>query len=270
MDLFQIISSSFQALVPNLSGAYYHSADFDKLKDTGNFGYRDLDSIQFVRSPIIAAELNSTNFSVPRGQLTFDSEGLENPGGLFHSRRAHIPSHSSGITIGRGFDLGVRNGEEIRGTLSAVNFDPSFIERAVGGAGLRGRKAERYLRENPLPEISPAQQKALFTTVYAEMETDVRRIMAARNFATTKTYLWEEIPRAIQEVLVDLRFRGDYTAQTRSKIEPYLLRRDYAGFADLLRDSAYWQYERGVPELRVRARAEYLAQNQALETTFEE
>lgn len=37
------------------------------------------------------------------GTITFDSEGTE--GGLFHSRKLHVPTFSSGLTIGRGYDM---------------------------------------------------------------------------------------------------------------------------------------------------------------------
>ena len=37
------------------------------------------------------------------GRVTWDSEGSE--GGRFHSRRPHVPSDSSGVTIGRGYDM---------------------------------------------------------------------------------------------------------------------------------------------------------------------
>jgi len=38
---------------------------------------------------------------VPRGQLTFDAEGLDVPGRFF-SRVLHVPSGASGVTLGRG------------------------------------------------------------------------------------------------------------------------------------------------------------------------
>ena len=37
------------------------------------------------------------------GKVTFNSEGTE--GGFFHSRKLHVPTASSGLTLGRGYDM---------------------------------------------------------------------------------------------------------------------------------------------------------------------
>ena len=47
-------------------------------------------------------------FTVPFGQITFDAEGQEQRGKYF-SRSPHVPGPASGITIGRGYDLGSRS-----------------------------------------------------------------------------------------------------------------------------------------------------------------
>mgnify|MGYP006875700117 CR=1 FL=1 len=46
------------------------------------------------------------------GLLTFESEGHE--GGPYHSRTLHVPSHTSGLTIGRGMTAGPRQKLESR------------------------------------------------------------------------------------------------------------------------------------------------------------
>lgn len=43
--------------------------------------------------------------------MTFDQEGLENPGKKYHSRVPHVPSSSSGVTIGRGYDMKYKTNE---------------------------------------------------------------------------------------------------------------------------------------------------------------
>jgi len=45
-----------------------------------------------------------TDIPVPaRGRLTFDAEGQE--GGPWHSRHFHVPGATSGLIIGRSYDL---------------------------------------------------------------------------------------------------------------------------------------------------------------------
>lgn len=57
-------------------------------------------------------------FRVDAGQLTFDAEGSE--GGRFHSREAHVPPGPSGVTIGRGYDLGQHTKAQIRAALTGI------------------------------------------------------------------------------------------------------------------------------------------------------
>ena len=57
--------------------------------------------------------------TVAFGQLTFDAEGMEKPGRFF-SRRLHVPSSSSGATIGRGYDMREKSRDEIVADLVAA------------------------------------------------------------------------------------------------------------------------------------------------------
>ncbi len=198
-------------------------------------------------------------FTVPRGQLTFDSEGIERAGSIYHSRAAHIPSSSSGITIGRGFDLGMHDAQTIRFSLSDAGFETAFIERAAGAAQLRGKSASAYLARHPFDEITPAQQWNLFNATYRFMELDVRRISErADTVARYGSVDWGALPLPVQDVLIDLRFRGDYTPQTRAVIQPLLARKDFTAFTELMGNSAYWTERRGVPEQRAIARYHHL------------
>jgi hypothetical protein len=47
-----------------------------------------------------------SNFLKPtRGLITFEAEGVENQSSPYHSRYFHVPTPSSGLTIGRGYDM---------------------------------------------------------------------------------------------------------------------------------------------------------------------
>lgn len=114
---------------------------------------------------------------MPVGQLTFDAEGLEKRGPFF-SRTAQVPGVFSGVTIGRGYDMGARSASEIIADLTAAGIDRATAERFAEARGLTGPQAKRFVKQKKLKqlEITPAQQKALFLIVYKELEGDVMRI----------------------------------------------------------------------------------------------
>lgn len=193
--------------------------------------------------------------TVPRGQFTFDLEGLENPGERFHSRTASVPRRDSGITIGRGFDLGQFRGNEINQILVSAGFPQDFIEQAKGASGLEGAAALAYLKNNPMRDITLEEQWRLFNEVRNRMELDVRRIMAKSDtveaYGTTH---WDGLSRTTQDLIIDLRYRGDYAPSTRTLIQPALALNDVRELARILSDREYWMEARGVPQERFFAR----------------
>jgi hypothetical protein len=202
---------------------------------------------------------SSSLLRVPRGQMTFDSEGLERPSSRFFSRRASIPSSMSGITIGRGFDLGQWQAADIRTFMHASGFSAGDVSWAVGAAGLKGRAAHTYLSHSPGPTISLQQQRDLFMQQYDYMERDVLRI--SQNSRTVALYGkvdWNALDPQIKELVVDLRFRGDFTPRTRERIQPILVNNDREEMRTLLNDSSYWLGKLNVPRERYHARAQFL------------
>lgn len=199
-------------------------------------------------------------FMVPRGQLTFDAEGIEYPGSAFHSRTPHVPSDESGITIGRGFDISRHSPDTTRRLLEQAGIDQMTIQWALSGAGLRGVSARQYISRSQPVEISPAQQQALFMMTYDMMEGDVRRILQKPD--TIQAYgliEWDTLNPGLRELLVDLRYRGDYTSETRALLHPLLFISDSQGIRTLMSDSSYWVNGRGVPQNRFEMRRDVLA-----------
>lgn len=194
------------------------------------------------------------DFKVSRGQLTFDAEGTE--GGAFHSRKAHVPSDASGLTIGRGYDMKERTADAIAKHLTAAGLAEKDAKLFAGAAGLSGDKARAYLKEHPLPEITPAQQKKLFATSYAEAETDVRRICdkddVVKKYGKTD---WDKLHPAVKDLVIDLRFRGDYTPATRELVQPLIVKNDAAGLAKAAAEPKNWP---GVPKDRFDRRRAFM------------
>jgi hypothetical protein len=203
----------------------------------------------------------NNDFIVPAGQLTFEAEGQE-VRGLFFSRRPHVPSNSSGVTLGRGYDMKMKTRTKILGDLTNAGIDAALAARFAGAVGLQGRSAKQYLHDQGLEavEITPAQQKALFLTTYEEHAADVKRICATNT--VVRTYgrtAWDQLHPTIQDVVVDLRYRGDYTPNTRQRVQPLMVANDLSGMARVIGDKAYWQNSIGVPHDRFERRADYMA-----------
>jgi Ca2+-binding RTX toxin-like protein len=138
------------------------------------------------------------DFNVRRGQFTFDLEGAE--GGRYHSRRVHWPgTAASGVTIGRGYDMGGRTRAEVEADLIAAGVPADVAALYAGGAGRRGAKAGAWVRANrgTLVEITPAQQKKLFEDVtYARY-----RQVAVNAFPD-----FDEYPLKVQEAIFDMAY----------------------------------------------------------------
>lgn len=188
----------------------------------------------------------------PRGGLTFDAEGRE--WGLYHSRHFHVPSPGSGLTIGRGYDMKLRTKSQIRDDLVDSGLEPASAALISQAAGLSGGQAEEFIEENDLEdfEITVPQQLRLFEIEYARKEADTRRLATkpdvTRAYGATD---WQALDPTIMDVLVDLRFRGDYTPAIRRFLQGCVASNDLEAFARELGNRERWP---GVPEDRFQRR----------------
>lgn len=98
-------------------------------------------------------------FTVTRGQLTFDAEGQES--GPYHSRVLHVPSTSSGLTLGRGYDMKERTRSTVRDDLVVAGVPADMAALISQAAGRFGAAAEEFIAENDLEgfEVPPGAQK---------------------------------------------------------------------------------------------------------------
>jgi hypothetical protein len=190
-------------------------------------------------------------------QRTFDAEGGE-ASGRFFSRVISWPRlGNSGVTIGRGYDMGQRTPSQIIRELSLAGMPPEdahFLSRA---AFKRGADAGEFVQnfKSSAPVMSLEVQRNLFDKVTTpEMINDIKRIFNKQDVVSTygKTS-WDELSPAAQELVFDLRYRGDYSPATRKAIQSFLVNKDYEGLRSVINDTAYWQ-TRGVPAARIRER----------------
>ena len=199
-------------------------------------------------------------FKVPAGQLTFDAEGLETPGKYF-SRKLHVPGASSGVTIGRGYDMKERSEDEIIDDLTAAGVPLAKARKLSRCRGLKGARARNFLIENNLTDltITPEQQWQLFNSTYEELEGDVIRICSKADVVAKYGETdWDQLHFLIRDLTIDLRYRGDYTGATRERVQPVLVDNDLVALTSLMADHEYWVGSRNVPNDRFKRRRDYL------------
>jgi len=193
------------------------------------------------------------------GQLTFDAEGTE--GGPYHSRTLHVPRNTSGLTIGRGYDCKEKSPPKIAEDLIQAGLNPSDAQRLSMSSGLFGDEARAFIDAHQLRdfEISVEVQDRLFSLIYAELTADVKRICAKPDcVAAYGSVDWPNLIQAMKDVLVDLRYRGDYTPASRKLIQAYIANNDIHGFSRILCDKSFWPT---VPTDRFERRKQHLLAN---------
>ena len=233
--------------------------------------------------PFLRAEAQSgssaNQFTVPNGQLTFDSEGLECPNvsdkcKLFHSRIPHVPSEQSGVTIGRGYDLKRKEPDKIKKDLITAGLSNQIAE-AYSRAGCKllssrkcepqytGKKAREFINSNKhnLLEITPEQQRKLFAITYSEIKDDVKRISNSAKDGKGNYYgtvNFENLNPKILDVLIDLRYRGDYTPKAREWIQKHVVNNDIVAFQNAMMNDYWTTKSEPVPLDRFNRRLLYL------------
>jgi len=193
------------------------------------------------------------------GDLTWEAEGQE--GGLYHSRKFHIPSINSGLTIGRGYDMKDKNAVQIKSDFIKSGIDAATSTIISKVAGKKGNQAELFIIDNDLLdfEISATAQLKLFNIIYKKLEDDVKRICSKSDTVLEYGEVdWDNLDKVIKTVLIDLRYRGDYTSSSRMKIQQHVSNNDLIKFKEVINETANWV---GVPDLRRKQRITYLAKS---------
>ena len=200
-------------------------------------------------------------FTVIQGQLTFDSEGSETLG-YFFSRKPHVPGKWSGVTIGRGYDIGMRTKREVISDLCESSVSLGHAMQLAECSGLKGDKAIEKLSELTELIITPYQQKKLFEITYERIKKDVIRIChkddVVKKYGETN---WNKTNPTIIDIFVDLCYRGDYTPKTRKKIQKSIVDNNLDELVKIMSDAEYWICELGVPKDRFERRVRYLFEN---------
>jgi hypothetical protein len=149
------------------------------------------------------------------GLLTYSAEGNNIPSSMYYSRKIHWPgniagcsSAASGVTIGRGYDLGSRSRSDVLFKLMAAGIPRVQAEKIAAGAGLKYCHATEFVRANrdKIGEISESQQLRLFEIVYPEYVTDSIRFY--NKYKKHGAVSWDNMSPRLRDVFVDMKYQG--------------------------------------------------------------
>lgn len=178
-------------------------------------------------------EMDKKWLTVPKGQLTFDVEGNDREGHMYFSRKAHIPTQggitigNSGVTIGRGLDLGnpptaAQNQTrrfDLEAVLGKAELSAKLTQWLLGAKGLVKSDAQNYLAnaaalaltEKDLT-LTRKQQHIIFNEVYDFIEDKTRCLVTKADVQKHYGEIdWDSLTDNVKEVLTDLTYRGDNT-----------------------------------------------------------
>ncbi|APG17792.1 hypothetical protein A3780_09570 [Kosakonia radicincitans] len=166
------------------------------------------------------------------GQITFDAEGTDyitavmpfrqNPYPYF-SRILHWPPvGGSGVTLGRGYDMGNRSAGEILATLRQAGIEEYKAQLCAKAAGLKNREADQFVKVyGPLVgEITHQQQIRLFEIAYREKIEYGKGVYSrqVRRLDITNALDWNSLDKAIRDAFIDTLYQGNITAKQMVKI----------------------------------------------------
>jgi len=149
--------------------------------------------------------------NIKEGKITFDAEGNDMPDSPHFSRVIHWPGSSlSGVTLGRGYDMGSRSESEIYRHMVSAGVDINKAIKISQAHGLKGSIAQHFVATNKetIGAITRDQQILLFNLTYPHY---VERAIENYNKWTSSVsgrVSWSDLKPAIKEILVDFVYQG--------------------------------------------------------------
>ncbi|MGY3961551.1 pesticin C-terminus-like muramidase [Aeromonas popoffii] len=192
-----------------------------------------------------------------KGKLTFDEEGNDVENSILFSRTIHwLGNSESGVTIGRGYDLGNRSKTELYRDLSGSGVPDNIASLISNGAGMKGVAASNFVSANKSSTlITRKSQYKLFEKIYPDYvlraKSNYERWTIAQHVndanisgvsISDKTN-WENLGNKVKDVIVDLVYQG-FTKGPKPMI--YGMLNDRQKYADYIRNNpTLSQYEPG-------------------------
>lgn len=154
--------------------------------------------------------LNSGRLTVSAGQVTFDAEGNDNPHSIFFSRHIHWPGGVSGVTIGRGYDMGGRCAGVIYTDLTRVGIPENQATFLAQGEKLKGHEAQKWVRahRDECGIITREAQARLFELIYPKYASLAESVYNSKTSVYPERTQWNRLKPAIKDIIVDLVYQG--------------------------------------------------------------
>lgn len=203
-----------------------------------------------------------------KGRMTFDIEGVETPG-IYFSRKLHVPTKYSGVTLGRGYDMKKKSSSQIRRDLVGVGVNSEKARLISNASKLSGNNAKLFITSNNLEgfRITQGQQVRLFKISYNFEESEAKRLCTKADVVDKYGIcIWSDINPTMREIIVDLKFRGDYAGKERLYIQRYIATNDTRGFLKALSNKSIWKSS--LSNTRFLARINYFKENVVHSTTL--
>ncbi|EKM5761500.1 peptidoglycan-binding protein [Cronobacter turicensis] len=164
------------------------------------------------------------SLTVRQGQFTFDNEGIDYITAVepfrqtqrmpSFSRILHWPgTYASGVTLGRGYDMGNRSAGDILFHLRQAGIEEYKAQICARASGLKGRTAARFVQDYGrfTGEITHLQQIKLFETVYPDYVNLAKNYYikyTQGKFIISDAPAWSALNKRIKDVYVDIIFQG--------------------------------------------------------------
>ncbi|WP_191636277.1 calcium-binding protein [Pseudomonas fluorescens] len=145
------------------------------------------------------------------GKITYNAEGNDSPGSMHYSRVIHWPGNDlSGVTLGRGYDMGSRTRNEIYTHMTQAGVGDEKASKISLAHGLKGETAGDFVRNNKalIGEITKSQQISLFNLIYPAYVGRAISIYNKWTESEVGRVAWENLDPIIRDVLVDFVYQG--------------------------------------------------------------
>lgn len=185
---------------------------------------------------------NGAPFSIQKSdadkvEIQAGSIALAGEGGMNEVRNIHFPlnSPSSGVTLGKGYDMGTRTKEDIKDNLIEAGVPEDQATKISEAAGLKGSDAKQFVidKKQSIGKISEVAVLNLFNAEWTKMKATTKsfatsnrnsggnaRSREVKEGKTAGTYVltseeWDNLHPALSDLLTDMKYHGGYYAYDR-------------------------------------------------------
>jgi hypothetical protein len=148
----------------------------------------------------------------PGQLLTYNAEGSYNK-----TNHPHWPGGTSGVTIGKGYDMGLRTVVQTKADLMRAGVDEARATQLANGAGLKGNDAAAYvIGHSRDATLSPDEEDKLFHISYARKEREAKGVYGRVTKGVPGAVNWDGLNPSMRAMATDFIYQGTGPAQMRA------------------------------------------------------